>query len=273
MLTFGEALVVFHPASAPVLHRDVAGAEVNMAVALARLGRPVTYLTRVGDDPFGQAVRDRLAPEPLDARIVLDREAPTGIYFREHGRDAAARRVYYYRCGSAASRLGPDDLPDLAPFALVHATGITAALSASCLATVEHAATHAATFSLDVNHRPALIGAAALRATLEPWLPRCALVFVSEDDMAVIRPEEALAAGAAAVVHMRGARGASYADASGREVEVPAPAVEAVDTVGAGDAFAAGFLNAWLDGRTAEQALRSGCALGAAAAARLGDLP
>jgi 2-dehydro-3-deoxygluconokinase len=272
VLTFGEALVVFHPASAPVLHRDVAGAEVNMAVALARLGRPVTYVTRVGDDPFGRAIADRLAPEPLQADVRVDAEAPTGIYFREHG-DSGPRRVYYYRAGSAASRLGPADLPDLQAFALVHATGITAALSASCRAAVEHAAGGARAFSLDVNHRPALISAADLRDAIEPWLARCDLVFLSDDDAAVLGPDEALAAGARAVVHTQGERGARYIDRDGGDVHVAPPPVDAVDTVGAGDAFAAGFLDAWLDGAAPAAALERGCALGAAAVARLGDLP
>jgi len=150
----------FHPASGEALTRFLAGAELNVAVHLARLGRSVTYVTRVGDDPFGEAIRDALSAEGVDGRAAVDPERRTGVYFRELG-GAGPRRVYYYRAGSAASRLGPDDLPPLESYRIVHATGITAVLSPSCLAAVERAS-RADVFSFDVNFRPAL-------STAEGW--------------------------------------------------------------------------------------------------------
>lgn len=269
LLTFGEPLCVFHPASGETLTRGVAGAELNVAVGLARLGRSVVYVSRVGDDPFGAAIRERLTLAGVDARIEVDMQAPTGVYFRELA-GAAGRSVFYYRHGSAATRLEPVQLPPLGEFRLVHTTGITAMLSPGCRATVE-AAAHAPAFSLDVNFRPALGDAEAWRAALRPLLPLADLVFLSEEDAAVIAPAAALAAGAAAVVHTRGAAGALYLDRAGHEIEARAVAVEAVDTVGAGDAFAAGFLDAYLAGRSPAACLDAGCRLGAEAVARVGD--
>ena len=269
VLTFGEALAGFFPASGETLTRFLAGAELNLAVHLARLGRSVTYVTRVGDDPFGVAVCDALAAQRIDARVAVDPERRTGIYFRELG-GAGPRRVYYYRAGSAASELGPDDLPPLRGYRIVHATGVTAALGPSCLAAVEHAA-GAAFFSLDVNFRPALWSAEPCREVLLPLAARAAVVFLSDDDAAALTPAEALHAGAAAVVHMRGAGGALYLGQDGTRLEAQAPVVEAVDTVGAGDAFAAGFLHARLAGAGPLEALREGCRLGAETVARAGD--
>lgn len=269
VLTFGEALAGFFPASGETLTRFVAGAELNLSVHLARLGRDVTYVTRVGNDPFGEAVRAAVSPEAIDARLLVDSERPTGIYFRELG-GSGPRRVYYYRAGSAASRLSPDDLPPLDGYRVVHATGITAALSPSCLAAVE-CASQGTFFSFDVNFRPALWAAELARETVLPLAGRAAVVFLSEEDTAVLTPEDALEAGAASVVAMRGAAGAAYFGRDATKLEAPAPQVEAVDTVGAGDAFAAGYLHATLAGEGALAALREGCRLGADTVARVGD--
>jgi 2-dehydro-3-deoxygluconokinase len=269
VLTFGEALCVFHPASGERLVRGVAGAELNVACGLAKLGRTVTYVSRVGADPFGEAIRERLEAAGVEPLLGVDEARPTGLYFREVAA-SGPRRVYYYRAGSAASVLGPADLPPLDGFRLVHATGITAALSGSCRRTVE-AASLASTFTLDVNFRPALADAARWRRLLEPVLGRAEVVFVSEDDAAAIDPAAALGAGARAVVELLGARGARYRGADGAVVEAAAPPVDAVDTVGAGDAFVAGFLDARLHGASPGDALAAGCAVAARVVAVAGD--
>ena len=269
ILTFGEALAGFYPASGETLTRFFAGAELNVSVHLARLGRSVTYVTRVGDDPFGEAILGVLDAEGIDGRVHVDPERPTGVYFRELTA-AGPRRVYYYRSGSAASKLDPADLPTLADYRVVHATGVTAALSPSCLAAVGRAS-EASMFSLDINFRPALWSAARCRDALLPLAARASAVFLSDDDAAVLSPTDALAAGAEAVIHMRGADGAVYLGRDGTRLETQATEVEAVDTVGAGDAFAAGYLHATLAGRDPLEALREGCRLGAETVSHAGD--
>lgn len=270
-LTFGEALVVFFPASGRELTRGIGGAELNVALALDSLDASVTYLTRVGDDPFGAAIAHRIAQSGINPLVVVDPDAPTGIYFKETT-ETAERRVYYYRTGSAASALSPRNLPPLGEFELVHATGITAALSRSCYETVE-AASHAARFTFDVNFRRALWSPEQSRAALAPLLAHAELVFTSEDDAIAVTPDFALAQGAPAVVQTRGARGAAYVTQRGVEAETAAAPGPVVDTVGTGDAFAAGFLEAWLRGVEPADCLVAGSGLAAFAISRPGDSP
>jgi 2-dehydro-3-deoxygluconokinase len=161
-------------------------------------------------------------------------------------------------------------LPPLGGFRIVHATGITAALGPRPLAAVE-AASHAPAFTLDVNFRPALWSAPRCREALLPVAARAELVFVSEEDAVAVAPGDALAAGAKAVVRTLGPAGAEYLGADGTRAEAAPPHVEAVDTVGAGDAFVAGYLDAWLRGSGPAEALAAGCRLGAEAVSRVGD--
>src|SRR5918912_548413 len=112
---------------------DVAGAESTVACYLAMLGARVAWASRVGDDPLGRLVRARIAAHGVDTSLVaVDPHAPTGVFFKDPGE---RKTVYYYRAGSAASRLGPDLVPSLSGH--VHLSGITPALSASCASLVD----------------------------------------------------------------------------------------------------------------------------------------
>src|SRR4051794_27707730 len=142
VVTFGEAmaLLLAEPAvplrRALSFRRQVAGAESNAAVALARLGHPVGWFGRVGADAFGDAVLGTLRAEGIDlSRVVRDATAPTGLI----ARDCSAARpteVAYYRRGSAGSRLAPSDVDGeyLARSRWLHVTGITPVLSPSASA-------------------------------------------------------------------------------------------------------------------------------------------
>lgn len=291
VVTLGECMGVLYPPDPVTLDDarsllwDVGGAEANMSIALARLGHTARFISRVGDDPFGRRVRAVLEAEGVDtSALVTDDGAPTGVFFREWLADGA-RRVYYYRAGSAASRLAPEDLrPELfAGARVVHLTGITPALSASCAATCLRAAELAkeagAQLALDPNYRPRLWGPEAFRAALLPLLRQTGILLMGHEDARAafgVEDEDAmLAAGAAlgarVVVLKRAERGA-LALVEDRRYAAPAePVAQAIDPVGAGDGFDAGFLAGWLRGWGVEEALRLGARVGAASVQALGD--
>ena len=186
-ITLGESLglVMGEPATplraGSSVRFSFAGAESNVAIGLARLGHTVGFVSRVGDDFVGRMVTETLRSEGVDVSgVVVDGTAPTALMVRQH-RTADALTVLYYRDGAAGSRLQPDDVPDLSGARLLHVTGITPALSASALTTVETAvrAARAAglVVSLDVNHRALLWTAQEAGAALAPLLDAVDLVF------------------------------------------------------------------------------------------------
>lgn len=153
------------PDATPLVHAaglrlGIGGAESNVAIGLRRLETPVTWIGRLGCDSIGSLVLRELRAEQVDLHVTIDQEMPTALMVKE--RPAAGRsKVQYYRSGSAGSRLSPDDLSrDLIEGASVlHCTGITAALSESCLQAVRCAidwANDRGRISFDVNHRNAL---------------------------------------------------------------------------------------------------------------------
>jgi len=298
VITLGECMAVLYPTEpipldrAATLALDIAGAEANLAIGLSRLGHRVQFLGRVGADPFGQRIRLRLQAEGVDTSSLLtDIEAPTGVFFREWLPDGA-RRVFYYRRHSAASHLAPQDIaPEtFAGVRVVHLTGITPALGASCAATVEHVIelAHAAgaLVSFDPNYRAKLWDIETARKTLLPMMERADMLLIGHEDAEALfgidaeaegsRFEEdilqrGVAFGAQIVVLKRAERGVC-ARAGGAYSEIPAEIVSpVVDPVGAGDGFNAGFLSGWLRGASLESSLRLGARIGAAAVATLGD--
>jgi 2-dehydro-3-deoxygluconokinase len=291
VITLGECMGVLYPPDpvtiddARSLLWDIGGAEANLSIALARLGHTVRFVSRIGDDPFGRKVRAVLDAEGVDTTaLATDEGAPTGIFFREWLADGA-RRVFYYRAGSAASRLGPEDLrPELFEgVRVVHLTGITPALSPSCaeacLRAVELAREAGALVSLDPNYRPRLWDAPAFRAALLPLLRQTDILLMGHEDARAaldVADEDAMleagaALGARIVVLKRAERGA-MALVNGERFEAPAePVAQAIDPVGAGDGFDAGFLAGWLRGWVTQEALALGARVGAASVQVLGD--
>lgn len=258
----GETMVLLL-AEQPGLLRDVssfrrhiAGAEANVCVGVCRLGRSAGYISRVGDDEFGAAIQSRLRGEGVDvSRLRLDPQAPTGLVFRER-REVGPVDVVYYRRGSAASRLSPSDLdPDYirqARFLVL--SGITPALSASCKETVfaaaELARSAGVSVVVDPNVRLKLWSAEDARPVLRDLMQFADIVLPGADEAELLTGEsEPMRAavdlarlGPRLVVVKLGARGALAVD-DGRALEVPgAPLLRVIDPVGAGDAFAAGFL-------------------------------
>lgn len=287
VLAVGETMALVAPAlaesleTAAVFRLDAAGAEANVASHLAALGHAAAWAGAVGDDALGRRLLRQLADRGVDTRWVrADAAAPTGVYFKDPGNG-----VLYYRRGSAASRMDSAfaaELP-IASARVVHLSGITPALSASCDALVDalfdRAAASGAMVSFDVNHRPALwssTDAAARR--LRELAARAGLVFVGLDEAARLWGTEtaddvrALLPGPELLVVKDGAVGATEFSAAGAE-HVPAIATEVVEAVGAGDAFAAGYLAGWLGGVSPTERLRAGHERAVVVLAETADFP
>ncbi|MFB7355825.1 sugar kinase [Streptomyces gardneri] len=289
VLTFGEALVTLRAEQSirngGSLRMSVAGAEVNVAIGLARLGHAVRWVGCTSRDEFGALVLRTLRAENVDVRHAALADGPTGLVVFEP-RIADLTRVSYRRSGSAGSRLAPTHVEassDVRP-RVVHLTGITAALGPGPLGAVraaaEAAAASGATLCFDVNHRAKLWSREEAAAALRPLMGHVDILVASDDELALAAPggttedervEALLEAGVREVVVKRGADGAQVFDASGAAVARPALSVPVKDTVGAGDAFVAGYLSALLDGEPVERRLERGVALGAFAVASQGD--
>ncbi|NGQ95946.1 sugar kinase [Brevibacillus sp. SYP-B805] len=292
VVTLGETMVLFHPAADGPLRyvhqfeKTIGGAESNVAIGLARLGAKVSWISRLGDDEFGLYVRNFIRGEGVDTSgVVFDPRHPTAVFFKERqpGRET---RVYYYRKGSAASFMTPDDLDEtlIAQARFLHLTGITPALSASCLATVERAIAlarrHGLTITFDPNIRLKLWTAGQARETLTALAARCDIVLPGLEEGELLTGERTpegiaqrlLTGETKAVVIKLGERGAFYATADGQEYVPGFPVAQVVDPIGAGDGFAAGLLFGLIRGWSYREAVRLGNRIGAYAVTVKGDV-
>ena len=289
LVTLGETLMLLRPAAvgpmelAADLAVGVGGAESNVAIGVARLGGRSTWIGRVGDDGPGLRVLRELRGEQVEVRARTCRERRTGLMFKET-RIAGASEVTYYRRFSAGSTLGPEDVdPHMIEAAsLLHITGITPALSTSCAEAVELAVDTAVNadvpVSFDVNYRSSLWKTRDPRPVFRTLASRATIVFAGREEAALIVGDGAPSDLARRVAEMGprhtllklGAQGCiSVVD--GVESRVPALAVDAVDTVGAGDAFAAGYLHGLIAGLPARDCLELARRCGAFACLGLGD--
>ncbi|MFF5343505.1 sugar kinase [Streptomyces althioticus] len=252
------------------LRLAVAGAESNVAMYLADHGIPAVWLSAVGDDPLGRRVLTAVSAAGVDVSYVrTDPRRPTGLMVKNPGPDGT--RVHYYRSGSAASALGPEllDQEPVTRARLLHFSGITPALSTSCRALMDRAlapspARRPYAVSLDVNHRAALWPADVAAPVLRRLANQADIVFVGLDEAQGLwgrdltaEEVQGLLPGPRVVVVKDGARTVT-AFTPGGPTTVPALRTRVVEPVGAGDAFAAGFLTGVLRGETPTRAVRLG---------------
>ncbi|WP_246334968.1 sugar kinase [Spinactinospora alkalitolerans] len=262
------------------LRLDIGGAESNVAVYLARTGHRVAWHSAVGDDAFGRHVVGRLTAEGVHCVVRTDPERPTGLYAKESGPEGT--RVRYYRRGSAASALNRRDAARIWADRprLVHTTGITAAISDTGRGLVEELLTGAPPGTLrsfDVNHRPALHGASDAEVLLSA-ARRADVVFCGLDEAralwgaTTVEEARALLSGPELVVIKQGPQGAT-AFRGDRRWYRPAPEVDVVEPVGAGDAFAAGVLRGLLSKAPIGNCLTEGARLAGTVLRVRGDIP
>lgn len=292
IVTIGEAMACLVPQSpGPLRHirqfeKHVAGAEFNLAIGAARLGLSVGWISRVGNDEFGMEILRVLRGEGVDVSQVRVSPRPTGVYFKEYGA-LGEPRVYYYRSGSAASEISPDDISEgyIASAQALHITGITPLLSKSCHAAVGKAMQMARDAGVkvifDPNIRFKLISAQDAPAFFLSFLANSDVVLAGESELRTIfatgdapleeLEERVLDHGASLVVVKRGADGAIARTPQERVEEGAYPIATVVDPIGAGDGFDAGFLASWLRGWDLHQALRLANFVGACATGVHGD--
>lgn len=291
VITVGETLATLR-AEGPLrlggpMRLTVAGSESNTAIGLARLGVPVGWVGVVGGDELGALVLRTLRAEGVDVEGArVEASAPTALMFLEP-RLGHVNRVTYRRTGSAGSTLRPADIE--AALARrprwMHLSGITPALSPSAREAAEYACrTAAATgtrICLDVNYRSALWSRPDARRALAGLAAQAQMVLASADELELVSPLDGpgpeedhaaalLAAGAGEVVVTRGGEGATAYSPRGA-LHRPALPVTVVDTVGAGDAFAAGYLASTVAGEEPATRLETAVATAAFAVSCAGD--
>lgn len=242
------------------------GAESNLAIHLAALGHSAAWASQVGRDPLGDLILAELERHNVDTSLVtrLD-DAQTGMYFKDPTPQATT--VYYYRADSAASRMTPAMAASWAQTTprVLHVSGITAALSEDCLALLTHLIVDRplqAAVSFDVNYRAKLFTESTPEILLR-LAQASDIVFVGRDEAELLwgtsTPDEIrdlLRRPSALVVKDSDVEAVSYTVDG--VFHVPSPTVTVLEPVGAGDAFAAGWLSGYLDGRDQETTLKLG---------------
>ncbi|MDZ5077768.1 sugar kinase [Nesterenkonia sp. HG001] len=271
VLCVGETMALVTPSStgrlrtAAAFTLDVGGAESNVAAHLAALGRRSVWFSRLGDDELGRRVSDTLTSRGVDLTpVIYDPEAPTGVYFKDPGHG-----VLYHRRGSAASRLSTADADalDLSAYGLVHLSGITPALSAAAAAFIDRLMARAREahlpVSFDVNFRAPLWPREEAAPALLALARRADVVFVGRDEAELLWGTSTAEAvrdlldGTPTLVIKDGDVGATEFTGA-QHIFEPAIPTEVVEVVGAGDAFAAGYLAALLDGGDSSGRLTAG---------------
>ena len=277
VVTFGESMVLLVPTKRGMLRhahtfkRFIAGAESNTAIGLAHLGHKTGWISRVGHDEFGHCVLENISNEGVDiSRVVTDKQAPTAVFFKERHPDGNTK-VFYYRKGSAASRLSPNDLDPqyIAQSKYLHLTGITPALSRTArktvLSAIEIASKAQVKISLDPNLRRQLWSEKSWRKFLLSILVKIDIILTGAEEAQILSGEsdpekaarELLKYGPEMVIVKLGPEGA-LAVREEDQVYEPAIKVKVVEPVGAGDAFNAGFLSGLLRKWDLKAALRLG---------------
>jgi fructokinase len=290
----GEALFDLVLEGTEQLQAHPGGAAFNTARTLGRLEQPVSYLARLSDDRFGTRLRQLLIDDGVRLDCVVPTDDPTTLALAELDPNGAAR-YRFYTTGTSAAGLTTEAalavLPARVDVLHVGTLGLLLEPTATATEAVVERLAGQALIAVDPNARPtAVTDEVAYRARLGRIIARADLVKVSEEDAAWLDPDRppvaaarALLAGRASVALLtRGGDGVVVITATA-EVEVPAPPVEVVDTIGAGDAFGGGFLAWWrraghgreqlADLDAVVEATRFGCLVAAKTVERAGASP
>lgn len=296
VMTIGEPMVMFLADTkeplAQVNHftKMIAGAELNVAIGLQRLGHSVSYATQVGNDPLGEYIINFLHKESIDtSNIKKINDAPTGFQLKNQTDDGNSE-VIYFRKGSAASKTSAKLLSSLKfnDTKILHITGIFPALSPDTRQMIDKlidlAHEHNILVTFDHNSRPVLWkNQEEMISTTNEIACKCDIVMPGLSEGRLFTKKQTkeeiadfyLNQGVSKVIIKLGDTG-SYmkerlSDGSYREFTSPSFKVKVVDTVGTGDGFASGILSGLLEQLDNEKILERGNAIGAIQVTNLSD--
>jgi 2-dehydro-3-deoxygluconokinase len=280
VITFGEAMIRLSPPNfrrleqARSLDVQVGGAELNTAVALARLGRKTAWVSRLTDNPLGRLIANQAREAGVSSEhVVWTPEDRVGVYFLEFGAAPRASSVMYDRKDTAIAAIRPGMVPWPRVFTgakWFHVTGITPALSAGAAETTREAlqAARAASVqtSMDLNYRVKLWGQAEAGRCMTDLMQFCDVLVTTEEDIERVfgitgKDYEEAAARVADRFPLKVVAitlrenplvwkntWTAIAYQQGRVLRTRTYEVEIVDRLGAGDSFAAGLIHGLLDG-------------------------
>ncbi|PYN05699.1 MAG: hypothetical protein DME02_18885 [Candidatus Rokuibacteriota bacterium] len=290
LVTLGEVLLRLAVPSpglfetARVLDLQIGGAEANVAAACARLGMRTAWISALPLNPWGDRVRRELSAHGVDCTYVSSMpDARLGLYFLEYGVAPRSVHVLYDRRDSAFSRLMPDavDWEPVRRARVAHVTGITPALGSQARKLVHRVFDEATTVSFDINYRATLWSPSEARTFAESVLPRSRYIFVGKAEAETVfglqgDSEEVLNGLSrrnpkATIALLQGGEGSTVLDSGRFWRPTVRHAVQMIDPIGAGDAYAAGFLWASLNGRHPQDAVNIAATVAALKCSMWGD--
>ena len=282
VVSLGETMLYFQGEHYGLLRYNnrfekfIGGTESNTMISLAKMGFSTSWISRLGQDEFGINIRDFIRGHGVDvSRVKFDDGAPTGVFFVEKNANDETRS-FYYRQGSAATKMAYEDLDldFIQDHRVLHLTGITPIMSPACLdlitELIKEARRRKMVITLDPNLRLTMADIGEFKRALLPLLPRIDVLLPSEAELSLLmgrsRLEEAAKAaldmGVSCLVVKMGDRG-SLIRRSGVEIREPAVAMKkVVSSMAAGDAFNAGYLAALLKGLNDTEAPETGQPVG-----------
>lgn len=288
----GETMVLFTPeANGPIrcarkYSSRCAGAESNTLIGLARLGHKTGWISKIGNDDLGEFIISTIRGEGVDTSMVMrDSSAPTGIFFKGVMNEKDTR-MYYYRKGSAASKMTCDDIDKqyISQAKYLYITGITPALSQSCYDSIFYAVKIAkengvkVVFDPNIRYklwngdfaRETILKLASISDIVLPGLSEGKFIFGDKEYKSIAK--DFIKNGCSQVIIKLGAKGAYYLSNNDSGLVPGIKVSSVVDTVGAGDGFAAGVLSGLLDGQSLREAVSRGCAIGSIVTTVNGDI-
>ncbi len=293
IVLLGEAMGLFMAEEVGPISRvkhftaSIAGAEYNVAVGLARQGHTPAYCTRLGFDPMGERILDGMRENGISTDLVMQCEGEITGFMLKGSTQRGDPDIAYYRRGSAASKITPHDIDglDLSGCGRLHVTGVFPAVSESALAATRRLVSRAQAldipYSFDPNLRPqlwpsekemvsALNSLAQGAETVLPGVGEGKLLAGQDTPEGIAAFYHSM--GVQNVVVKLGGEGAYFSQKGGAAgYSAGFPVEKVVDTVGAGDGFAAGVIAALAEGEPLEQAAFRGNVVGAVQVANKSD--